>query len=370
MIDFLDIKRINNQYQKQFIKSFIRVVNSGQYIGGNELESFEEEFSKFCGTKYCVGVANGFDALKLIIRAYIEIGKLKEGDDVIVPANTYIASILSISENRLNPILVEPSIKSFNLNPDLIEKKITPKTKAIMAVHLYGRLAEMKKINLIAKKFNLIVIEDSSQAHGASLMGRKAGNWGDAAAFSLYPGKNLGALGDAGVITTNNKRLYHIVKILRNYGSQKKYYNIYKGVNSRLDPIQAAMLRVKLKYLDIETKKRRLVAELYSRHINNSHIIIPSIDNIKNNKTHVWHLYVIRCKKRDELKKYLIDNGVQTIIHYPVPPHKQKAYREWNVKRFPITEKIHNEVLSLPISSVQTLRDTKKIINIINTWKL
>lgn len=368
MIPFLDIKKINIQYRKFFLKSFNRILKSGQYIGGTELESFEMEFSKYCGTKYCIGVANGLDALKLIFRAYKSIGKLKAGDAVIVPANTYIASILSISENKLKPILVEPDIETFNLNPDLIEKKITSKTKAIMPVHLYGQLAEMKKINVIAKKYNLLVIEDSSQAHGASSMRRKAGNWGDAAGFSLYPGKNLGALGDAGVVTTNNKKLSNVIKILRNYGSQKKYYNLYKGINSRLDPLQAAMLNVKLKYLESETKIRRSIAELYLRNLNNPSIILPKIDNLLNNKAHVWHLFVIRCKKRNELKKYLSDNGVQTIIHYPVPPHKQKAFKEWNNKKFPITEKIHNEVLSLPISSVQTINDTKKIISIINRW--
>jgi dTDP-4-amino-4,6-dideoxygalactose transaminase len=369
MIPFIDLKKINSQYKKKLLKTFGRVLDSGMYIGGSELENFEKEFANYCGTKYCIGVANGLDALKLILRAYIEIGKLKEGDDIIVPANTYIASILSITENKLNPILVEPNIETYNIDINSIEKAITTNTKAIMVVHLYGQLAEMENINLIAKKYNLLVIEDSSQAHGALLKFRKAGSWGNASGFSLYPAKNLGALGDAGAVTTSDKKLNNIIKAIRNYGSQKKYYNIYKGINSRLDPMQAAILRVKLRYLDVETSKRRAIANHYIKGIKNPNITLPDIIDTLKNKSHVWHLFVIRTKKRNVLKNYLFNNGIQTIVHYPIPPHKQKAYKELNGKTFPITEKIHNEVLSLPISSVQTFKDTQKIVSIINSWK-
>ena len=370
MIPFLDLKKINGQYREEILQSFIRFIDSGSYIGGEELEKFEQEFSNYCGTKYCIGVANGLDALQLILRSFIENRRLKKNDDIIVPANTYVASILSISMNQLNPILVEPKINSYNIDVDLIEKAITKKTKAIMAVHLYGQLADMQRINVIAKKYDLLVIEDASQAHGAEKGGLKAGNFGNASGFSLYPGKNLGALGDAGVVTTNDQELYNMIKVLRNYGSQKKYYNLFKGLNSRLDPLQAGILRIKLKYLDKETKKKRAIAENYLKYIDNSDIILPKISNPLNNKSHVWHLFVIRTKLRDRLEKYLFNNGIQTLIHYPVPPHKQRAYKEWNNKSYPMTEKIHSEVLSLPISSVQKIEDTKKIIDCLNKWKV
>lgn len=369
MIPFLDLKKINAQYRNEILESFNKFIDSGIYIGGEELENFEQEFANYCGTKYCIGVANGLDALTLILKSYIEIGKLKKNDEIIVPSNTYVASILSISANQLIPILVEPKIETYNIDPDLIEKAITPNTKAIMAVHLYGQLADMKNINLIAKKHNLLVFEDSSQAHGAEDAGCRAGNWGHASGFSLYPGKNLGALGDAGVVTTNDEKISDLIIGLRNYGSKKKYHNLYKGINSRLDPVQAIILRIKLKYLEKETHKKRLIVENYLKNIENQEIILPKISDCLNNKSHVWHHFVIRTKNRDKLQKYLLNNGIQTLIHYPIPPHKQKAYKEWNNISLPITEKIHDEVLSLPLSSVQHIDDTKKIIDYLNKWK-
>lgn len=370
MIKFLDLKKINIQYRNEFIKYFTKFINSGVYIGGEELENFEREFSNYCGTKYSIGVANGLDALTLILRSYIELGKLKKNDEIIVPANTYVATILAISANQLIPVLVEPKIETYNIDHNLIEEAITKKTKAIMAVHLYGQLADMKNINLIAQKHNLLVFEDSSQAHGAEYDGCKAGNWGNASGFSLYPSKNLGALGDAGIVTTNNNQVSSIIKAIRNYGSKKKYYNFYKGVNSRLDTLQAILLSIKLKYLEKETNKRRLIANNYLKKIKNQEIILPTIPNPLVNRSHVWHLFVIRVKRREKLQKYLLNKGIQTSIHYPIPPHKQKAYKELKNKSYPITEKIHNEILSLPLSSVQKIENTNKIIECLNKWKI
>ena len=370
MIPFLNLKKINKQYEKEIKEAVNRVIDSGWYILGEEVKSFEEEFANYCGTKHCIGVGNGLDALKLIIRGYKELGTFKEGDEIIVPANTYIATILAVSEENLKPVLVEPELNTYNINPDLIEEKITEKTKAVMVVHLYGQTCEMEKIWNIAKKYNLKIIEDSAQAHGARYKDKKAGNLGDASGFSFYPGKNLGALGDGGAVTTNDKNLAEVIKAVRNYGSHKKYENLYKGINSRLDEIQAAVLRVKLKHLEDETSMRRKIADWYIKNINNNLIKLPldkSIDVI-NYKNHVWHLFVIRTENRDKLQKYLQENGIQTLIHYPVPPHKQKAYKELNYLSLPITEKIHREVLSLPISPVQTLEDTKYIVEVINRY--
>jgi dTDP-4-amino-4,6-dideoxygalactose transaminase len=341
-------------------------VDSGWYILGKEVEEFENEFAKYCGAKYAIGVANGLDALILIFKAYKEMGLMRDGDEVIVPANTYIASILAISANNLTPILVEPNIETFNIDPELIAEKITSKTKAILAVHLYGRCAPMDKINSIAKKFNLKVIEDSAQAHGSFYGDKRVGNLGDASGFSFYPGKNLGALGDGGAITTNDDGLYNVVKALRNYGSIQKYQNIYKGLNSRLDEIQAAILKVKLPHLDSENEERRRIAEIYCEKIKNPKIILPNLT--KDRKMSVWHLFVIRSQNRDVLQKYLLDNGVQTVIHYPIPPHKQEAYGALLGLSFPITEKIHDEVLSLPIFSTLESCDVLKIIELINNY--
>jgi dTDP-4-amino-4,6-dideoxygalactose transaminase len=361
MIPFLDLKTINAQYRDELIQAATVVIDSGWYVQGVQVKTFEQEFADYCGTKYCIGVASGLDALILTLRAWKELGKLKEGDEVIVPANTYIASILAITENRLTPILVEPDAQTYNLNPQLIEQAITSKTKAILPVHLYGQLADMPAIMDIAKRHNLLVLEDSAQAHGASINGKKAGNWGDASGFSFYPGKNLGGLGDGGAVTTNDEELAITIRALGNYGSHKKYQHLYKGINSRLDEIQASMLRVKLKYLDNEIKHRREVAEYYLKNIKNENIVLPTITT-----DGVWHLFVIRVDKRESLQEYLLVNGIQTLMHYPLAPHKQEAYVEWDNKNYPISEQIHDEVLSLPISGVQSLEDTKRIVEILN----
>ena len=346
MIPFLDLKKVNQQYQDELKAACNRVIDSGWYIGGQELGTFEQNFATYCGTKFAIGVANGLDALILILRAWKELGKLQDGDEVIVPANTYIASILAITANNLKAVLVEPDSKSLNISVEALEQAITLKTKAILAVHLYGQLADMPKIMQIAKQYNLLVIEDSAQAHGAEIKGIRAGNWGDASGFSFYPGKNLGALGDAGAVTTNDIELANMLKALRNYGSHEKYKNLVPGVNSRLDEIQAAMLDVKLTYLDQETTHRRQIASLYLSKIKNSYITLPlSQTEVREYKQHVWHLFVLQTKYRDELQQYLLENGVQTLIHYPIPPHKQQAYKEWNDLSFPLTEKIHQQVL-------------------------
>ena len=365
MISFLDLKKINKQYQEELQKACNKVISSGWYIQGQECQNFEKEFAQYCGVKYCIGVANGLDALTLILRAYKELDFLQNSDEVVVPANTYIASILAISQNNLIPILIEPSLEDYNLNPQKIEEKITAKTKAIMAVHLYGQTAQMNRIEQLAQKYNLKVIEDVAQAHGAYFGKKRTGNLGDAGGFSFYPGKNLGALGDGGVVTTNDKELANTIRALSNYGSHKKYENLYQGINSRLDEIQSAMLRVKLRYLDKETCHRRQIANFYLKNIQNSQIILPQVREKDN---HVWHLFVIRTKKRNALQKYLNDRDIQTLIHYPIPPHKQKAYSQWQNFNLPITEKIHQEVLSLPISPVQNLDVTKKIVEFVNEF--
>jgi len=373
MILFLDLKKINLRYQDELKEAFDRVLNSGLYILGEEVEKFEKEFAKYCGTKYALGVGSGLDALKLIIRGYKELGVFREGDEIIVPANTYIASVLAVSEEGLKPVLVEPKIDTFLIDTNKIEEKITDNTKAIMAVHLYGQTCEMDKIWQIAEKYDLKIIEDSAQAHGAEYKWKsengkwkkkKAGNLGNASGFSFYPGKNLGALGDGGAVTTNDNELYEVTKALRNYGSHKKYENLYKGYNSRLDETQAAFLRVKLKYLDEVIEKRKKVAKYYLENITNDRILLPKILTDS-----VWHLFVIRTKERNKLQKYLNDNNIQTLIHYPIPPHKQKAYKEWNNLSFSITEKIHNEVLSLPISEVMENMEIEKVIDKINKFE-
>ena len=366
MIPFLDLKKINNRYKKDLLKACKDVIQSGWYIQGGECKKFEDNFSSYCGAKYCIGVANGLDALSLIIRAYKELKNFDKNSEIIVPANTYIASILAISQNNLKPVLVEPNLDTYNIESKKIEEKITPNTKAIMVVHLYGQATQMKQILKIAKKYNLKIIEDSAQAHGAYEGKKRVGNIGDASGFSFYPGKNLGALGDGGAVTTNDKKLADTIRAIANYGSEKKYENIYKGTNSRLDEIQAAMLSVKLQYLDKDTDKRRKIANYYLKNLKNDNIMLPKI---KNQKSHVWHLFVIRTKNRNKLQQYLLDNGVQTLIHYPIAPHKQKAYKELKNLDLPITTKIHDEVLSLPISQVQTIKDTKKIVKIINGYK-
>lgn len=367
MIPFLDLKAVNEQYSVELKDACSRVIDSGWYISGKELEIFEQDFAAYCGTKHCIGVANGLDALILTLRAWMEQGLLEEGDEVIVPANTYIASILAITENKLIPVLVEPNLCSYNLCPVNTRQAITHKTKVILAVHLYGHLADMPEILAIAKERDLLVLEDSAQAHGAEMNGIKAGNWGDASGFSFYPGKNLGALGDGGAITTNSDELAATLRALRNYGSHEKYKNIYKGVNSRLDEIQAAMLGVKLKYLDSDTNGRKNIAERYLNEINNPLITLPkTLDR----NSHAWHVFVIRCDMRDKLQAFLLKNGVQTLIHYPVPPHQQQAYLELKGLKLPVTEIIHEEILSLPISPILSDVDASKIIELCNSFKV
>ena len=365
MIKFLDLKKTNTPYEAAFQEKLKAVLENGWYILGNEVTAFESNFANYCGTKYCIGVGNGFDALVLIFKGYIQLGKLQKGDEVIVPANTYIASILAILKADLIPVLVEPKLETYNLNPDLISEKITSKTKAILVVHLYGQLAEMDAINEIAQQNNLIVIEDAAQAHGAISDFGKSGNLSNAAAFSFYPGKNLGALGDGGAVTTNDDALAKVIQSLRNYGSEEKYKNEYVGVNSRLDELQAAFLNVKLPNLEEENIARKVIAKRYLSEVKNDKIELPFWD-LSNN--HVFHLFVIRTNKRDELKQYLLDNGIQTMIHYPIPPHKQKAFSDWNHMSFPITEKIHNEVLSLPMSPVLNKEEVNFIISILNNY--
>ncbi|MDE1357274.1 DegT/DnrJ/EryC1/StrS family aminotransferase [Vibrio aestuarianus] len=366
MISFLNLKEINAQYADELKQACSRVIDSGWYLMGKELESFENQFSEYCGTKHCVGVANGLDALTLTLRAWKELGKLQKGDEVIVQANTYIASILAITENNLIPVLVEPDEFSFNLCPEIVEKAITAKTKVILPVHLYGQISPMPELMEIAYKHNLLVLEDCAQAHGAVIDGKKAGNWGHAGAFSFYPGKNLGALGDAGAVTTNDEVLAKTIKALGNYGSFKKYENIYQGVNSRLDEIQAAMLSVKLAHLDTETKVRRHITSRYLGEINNSAITLPSVVEVN---THVWHLFVVMCANRDALQKHLQDQGVQSLIHYPVPPHKQQAYKKWNHLSLPITEKIHQQILSLPVDPTMNDEAIGLVIAALNSYK-
>ncbi|ENT8827565.1 DegT/DnrJ/EryC1/StrS family aminotransferase [Proteus mirabilis] len=371
MISFLDLKLINKQYETELKNACSRVIDSGWYITGKELENFEKNFANYCGTKHAIGVANGLDALTLVLRAWKEQGKLKPGDEVIVQANTYIASILAITENDLVPILVEPDSKTYNLSIENIKQAITDKTKVILPVHLYGQINPMKEIMAIAKENNLLVLEDCAQAHGASIDGIKAGNWGDAAGFSFYPGKNLGALGDAGAITTNDEELASIITALRNYGSHQKYLNLYQGVNSRLDEIQAAMLNVKLKYLDQETKIRQDIAIKYLENIKNPLIQLPTTtkEYQLNKQSHVWHLFVIATEHRELLQKHLNNCGIQTLIHYPTPPHKQQAYKKYNYINLPITEKIHKEVLSLPMGPTQTITETQQVIEACNLFR-
>lgn len=374
MIQFLDLKKINTRYENAFQEKLKLVLESGWYVLGNEVQEFENSFAQYCKAQYCVGVGNGLDALTLIFKGYIELGKLQKGDEVIVPANTYIASILAIIQADLIPVLVEPKLETYNINPDLILEKITLKTKAILAVHLYGQLANMTSINSIAQQHNLLVFEDAAQAHGAEMNcevsksnyeSRKAGNLSHAAAFSFYPGKNLGALGDGGAVVTNDPELVKTILSLRNYGSEAKYHNEFIGLNSRLDELQAAFLNVKLPHLDTDNYVRKAIANRYLSEIKNDKIILPFWDLSSN---HVFHLFVIRTENRDKLQQYLLDNGIQSMIHYPIPPHKQKAFLNWNTLSFPITEKIHNEVLSLPISPVMIEDEVDFVVSILNGY--
>jgi dTDP-4-amino-4,6-dideoxygalactose transaminase len=395
VIPFLDIQKITSSFEPSLSEAVSRVIKKGWFIHGEEVAAFEKEYAEYTGTKHCIGVANGLDALRLILRAYMEMGVMKEGDEIIVPANTYIASILAITENRLLPVLVEPDLNIYNLDISLIEQHITNRTKAIMVVHLYGRTCWSEKLEEIARKNNLKVIEDNAQAAGAIIMAqgserraqskneiRRTGSLGDAAGHSFYPGKNLGALGDGGAVTTSDDELAQVVRTIANYGSIKKYVNDYKGLNSRLDELQAAILRVKLPRLDSDNAHRHEIAAYYINNINTPEITLPLTRNNERETlneslltthhspltTHVWHLFVIRHPNRDKLQRYLAENHIQTLIHYPLPPHKQKAYSEWNSLNLPLTEQIHREVISLPISQVMTLDEAEIVVNFLNKF--
>jgi dTDP-4-amino-4,6-dideoxygalactose transaminase len=370
-IPYFSFDDLHKPIKQELLKAFEEVLDSNWFILGEKVKTFEQEFAEFCGVKNCVGVANGLDALILILEGYKQLGFMKNGDEVLVPSNTYIASILAISRAGLTPVLVEPDINTYLIDENLIEQKITSKTKAILPVHLYGRLCNMIAINSIAKKYNLKVIEDCAQSHGASINGIKCGNLGDAAGFSFYPGKNLGALGDGGAVTTNDEELAQTIIALRNYGSHKKYENIYQGINSRLDEVQAAFLSVKLKNLNTDNQKRRKIAQYYIDHINSDLIRLPytKFTNVLDLEDHVWHVFAIRVAKRERFQNYLLQNGIQTVIHYPIPPHKQQAYAEWNNDSYPVSEKIHEEIISLPISPVISDIQSKTVVDIVNTYQ-
>jgi len=371
MIKFLDIQKINQQYAAEIEERMLKAFRSGWYLLGEEVKQFEKNLSAYIGAKHAIGVANGLDALRLILNAYIHLGVMKPGDEVIVPANTYIASVLAITDNGLVPVFAEPELSTYNLDAAAVENKISERTKAIMIVHLYGLAAFSEELKHIAKKHNLKIIEDNAQAIGAEWNGIKTGNLGDAAGFSFYPGKNLGALGDGGAVTTNDDALAETIRALANYGSKAKYVNIYKGLNSRLDEIQAAILDVKLKYIDKDNQKRKEVAQYYLENIRHPEILLPKLEGGASASgciAHVWHLFVIRTRNREKLQQYLADNDIHTLIHYPTPPHKQEAYKEYNNLTFPVTEQIHDEVLSLPISQVMTEDEVRKIANVINAY--
>jgi len=366
MIKFLDLQKITQKYSAEIHEAVKRVVDSGWYLQGRENESFEANYANYIGTKYCIGVANGLDALRLILKAYIEIGLMHEGDEIIVPANTYIASILAITDNNLVPVLVEPCMDTYQIDDTKIEQAITSKTKGVMIVHLYGQCAYTEKIGEICKKHKLKLIEDNAQAHGCKFNGKKTGSLGNAAGHSFYPGKNLGAFGDAGAVTTDDMAFADMVRTLSNYGSHKKYAFEYKGINSRMDEIQAAVLNVKLRHLDEDTLLRKNVAKYYIENIKHPEITLPVVNDWD---AHVFHIFTIRTSRRDELQKYLLENGVQTLIHYPIPPHKQQCYNEWNNLSLPITEQIHDEELSLPLSPVMSLEDVVKVVYVLNSYR-
>lgn len=367
MIKFLDLQKVTQKYSDELHEAVKRVVDSGWYLQGTENERFERNYSDYIGVKNTVGVANGLDSLLWIFQGYIEMGVMQPGDEVIVPANTYIASILAISENGLVPVLVEPDITTYQIDDSRIEDKITDKTKAILIVHLYGQCAYTDNIGRLCKKYGLKLIEDNAQAHGCRFQGSRTGSLGDAAGHSFYPGKNLGALGDAGAVTTDDATLASIVRAVANYGSTRKYVFDYIGRNSRLDEIQAAVLTVKLNYLEDDNAYRRQIASYYIDHIKNPSIQLPYV---KDWDAHVFHIFPVRCKKRDALQAYLTEKGIQTIIHYPIPPHKQTCYKDRNNLSFPITEQIHAEELSLPISPVLSVEEVEIIVQALNLFEM
>lgn len=365
MIKFLDLHKINTRFERDYKQKLQSFLDHGRYILGSEVSTFETNWASYCGTKFCVGTSNGLDALTLIFKAYKQLGLLKDGDEVLVPANTFVASILSVVHSGLQPVFVEPDEDTFNISAEEIKKAITPKIKAILVVHLYGQVADMDAVLNISKEHNLLVIEDAAQAHGAIYNTKKAGNLADAAAFSFYPSKNLGALGDAGAVTSNNKALIDVVRQLRNYGSSKKYSNDLIGYNNRLDELQAAFLNVKLPLLDADNAKRRAVATQFLNAINNSKVKLPSWDTTDN---HVFYAFVVRVEDRDDFVSYLQHNNIETLIHYPIPPHKQKAFLQFSDLSLPLTELLHKQVVSLPISHVLSQTEIDTIINVINAY--
>lgn len=366
MIPFLDLKTVNKRFEPSFHESFQQFLESGHYVLGNQVKLFEANFARYCDTKHCIGVGNGLDALRLILEGYKILGKLKENDEVLVASNTYIATILAIKQAGLKPVLVESDLDNYNFDLTSLKNSITKNTKAIMPVDLYGQLSPMEKILEISKSDNLLVIEDAAQAHGAENGdGKRSGNLGDAAGFSFYPTKNLGALGDGGAITTNDDALAETVSKLRNYGASSKYVNEFLGFNSRLDELQAAFLNCKLPTLDMDNNRRREIAKRYVSEIKNKKIVLPKYDGSEN---HVFHLFVVRVKNRNEFIDYLDRNGIGHLIHYPIPPHQQKALSEFSNLSFPITEKIHNEIISIPISPVLAEVDVERVIKVLNDY--
>jgi len=366
MIKFLDLEKINALHREALIQKSTKLIDSGWYIQGTMLREFEQELADYIGVKHAVGVANGLDALTLIFRAMIELGRLEKGDEILVPANTYIASILALTECGLVPVLVEPDEHTYNISVSEMQKCVSSKTKGVLNVHLYGRTSWSNDFQQFISDNKLFCVEDNAQAIGAEFNKIKTGGLGLASGFSFYPGKNLGCLGDGGAVTTNDDELANMIRILGNYGSEKKYQNMVKGVNSRLDELQAGYLSVKLPSLDSENMRRREIAERYISGIKNKLITLPELP--ENGNEHVWHLFVVRCARRNELQQFLLENGIQTLIHYPIPPHKQTAYSEWNHLKLPVSEVIHNEVLSLPISPVMTDEEVEQVMNILNQF--
>lgn len=365
LIPFLNLQRINARHREELLEAVTRVLDSGWYVRGQELRRFETLFSQYCGVAHTVGVGNGYDALRLIFRAYLERGLMAPGDEVIVPANTYIATILAVSENGLAPVLVEPDPATFNLDAARVEGRITPRTRVILIVHLYGQIAYSAQLQAIADRRRLKIVEDAAQCHGAVYEGRRSGSLGDAAAFSFYPTKNLGALGDAGAVTTNDAEMAQVVRTLGSYGESSKYVSLHKGVNSRLDEVQAAILSVKLKYLDRENERRRWIARYYLDHITNPALALPAVAVPE---SHVWHLFVVRTRNRERLRQHLERRGVDTMVHYPIPPHRQQAYREWTGESFPVTEEIHATVLSLPVDITMSDEDVRAVVAACNAY--
>lgn len=365
MVKLLDLQKITAMHRDEYDMAIRSVLDAGWFLQGHANQQFESDYAQYVGTKHCVAVANGLDALKLIIRGYKELGVFHDGDEIIVPANTYIATILAITDNNLVPVLVEPTWEHLEIDIDKVEEAITPKTRGVMTVHLYGRIAYNDKLSAICKSHGLKLMEDCAQSHGCEWNGRKTGALGDAAAHSFYPGKNLGAFGDAGAITTDDEDLAGVIRALANYGSQKKYVFRYVGMNSRMSEIDAAVLDVKLKYLDEDNKKRQQLADYYYTHISNPLIALPKRIADDNN---VYHQFPIFCERRDELQAYLTEHGIQTLIHYPIPPHKQECYRQWNSRLYPITEKIHAQELSIPMNQSITEDEATEVVERLNSF--